>query len=77
MLMATHLINRLPSRVLGWKSPFELLYNKAPDYNMLRVFGCLVYFAKVGNHSEKFDPRGEKGVFLGYSVGQKVISFST
>jgi histone deacetylase 1/2 len=37
---ATYIINRLPTPVLNQKSPFEILYNKIPDYRFMRVFGC-------------------------------------
>jgi hypothetical protein len=34
-LTAVHIINRLPSSVLGNVSPFERLYHTTPDYNTL------------------------------------------
>lgn len=53
-----YLINRTPSKNLGYKTPYELLHNKLPDLSFLRIFGCLA-FATVLNSSDKFLPRSE------------------
>lgn len=69
ILTATYLINRLPTPVLHFKSPYEMLHGKPPDYNQLRSFGCLC-FASI--HSmDKFASRAIKSVFLGYPANQK------
>jgi hypothetical protein len=40
-LTATYLINRLPTTANpGDKTPFEMLYGKAPNLAHLKVFGC-------------------------------------
>ncbi|XP_038687553.1 uncharacterized protein LOC119986936 [Tripterygium wilfordii] len=43
VVTVVYLINRLPSRVLDKKSPYEILHNKKPDYSNLRIFGCQCY----------------------------------
>lgn len=54
ILMVTYIINRLPSSVINWKTPFELLYNKKTNYDYLKVFGCFCYITNTLSHKDKF-----------------------
>ena len=64
------LINRLPISGLK-KSPWELLFNRQPDYSKLKVFGCQCYpWLKPYIHS-KLDAKSKSCVFLGYSLQHK------
>jgi histone deacetylase 1/2 len=40
LLTATYLINILPSKVINYSTPTELLLHEKPDYKSLRIFGC-------------------------------------
>lgn len=71
LLTATHIVNRLPTPILNWKSPYEMLYGKQPNYSLLKVFGCLCYAANTRPLKGKFDSRAQKCVFIGFSPGQK------
>ncbi|KAK1439791.1 hypothetical protein QVD17_05611 [Tagetes erecta] len=80
ILTAAHVINRLPSKVIENKTPFELIWNEKPDYDFLKVFGCLVYFKNVDTKGDKFEDRGKPGVFLGYpprTKGYKILDLET
>lgn len=44
------------------------MVNIKPDYNHLRIFGCIVY---VHVNQGKLNPRAKKGVFLGYHTSIK------
>ncbi|KAF5754617.1 putative RNA-directed DNA polymerase [Helianthus annuus] len=76
ILTAVYLINRLPSSVLGGKSPYEIVYGFKPSFDHLRNFGCLC-FSTVLTESDKFTYHADKCVFVGYSnvkKGYKLLS---
>ncbi|GJV18627.1 putative RNA-directed DNA polymerase [Tanacetum coccineum] len=80
ILTATHVINRLPSKVIKNKTPFELIWNEKPNYDFLKVFGCLVYFKNTDTKGDKFEERGKLGAFLGYpprTKGYKILELET
>ena len=68
---AAHLINLMPTQVLGGKSPLELLLGRKSNISHLRVFGCLCYVHVPENFRNKLEERGRKCVFLGYSTFEK------
>ena len=76
ILTATHLINRLPTRVLGFKSPMDILMTFYPDLHtsnnlVPRIFGCVSFVHVHSQNRGKLDPRALKCVFVGYSATQK------
>lgn len=76
LLTACHLINRMPSRVLQYESPVQVLQNNFPTSRIitdlpLKVFGCLCYVYIPNVFRSKLDPKAEKCVFLGYASNKK------
>lgn len=70
-LAAGYLINRTPTAVLKGKTPYEILYNKPPPMQHLKVCGCLCYVRNQKTGGDKFVSRTNKSVFLGYPFGKK------
>nr|GEV12770.1 ribonuclease H-like domain-containing protein [Tanacetum cinerariifolium] len=76
VVIATFLINKLPSSVLNEKYPFSLIYGREPNLSHLRSFECLC-FANVVKGSDKFSHRSEKCVLIGYASGKKAYKLSS
>ncbi|XP_074345088.1 uncharacterized protein LOC141684147 [Apium graveolens] len=71
VLTAVYLFNRLPTPVLGNKTPYEVLFEKLPEYDHIKAYGCLAFAANPSQHGDKFGPRGVPCVFVGYPFNQK------
>ncbi|GAA0139745.1 hypothetical protein LIER_01231 [Lithospermum erythrorhizon] len=67
----TESFSKLPTSVLSWKSPFEILYGKQPNFDCLKVFGSLCYVTNTSPHKSKFDARVSPGIVIGYPPNQK------
>ncbi|KAG7559542.1 GAG-pre-integrase domain [Arabidopsis thaliana x Arabidopsis arenosa] len=67
---AVYLINRMPTPVLSMESPFQKLFGSSPNYDKLRVFGCLCFPWLRPYTRHKLDDRSQRCVFLGYSTSQ-------
>ena len=67
---AVYLINRLPTSLLSYKSPFEALFGRTPNYHKSRTFGCQCYPWLVPYRTNKLQPKSQPCVFLGYSLTQ-------
>ncbi|KAG7598815.1 GAG-pre-integrase domain [Arabidopsis suecica] len=70
-LTAAYLINRTPTPLLQGKTPFELIYNRPPPLNHIRVFGCICYAHNQKHGGDKFASRSNKSIFLGYPFAKK------
>ncbi|XP_073261290.1 uncharacterized protein [Populus alba] len=70
-----HLINCMPSRVLEFKTPLQVLstYVSLPTILMLppHIFGCVAYVHLHKNQCMKLDPCAICCLFLGYATHQK------
>jgi len=77
ILTATYLINRMPSRVLKFQRPRQVLLQAFPHAKSfssnlpLRIFGCSSFVHIHQQNRSKLDPKSLKCIFLGYSSHQK------
>ena len=67
---AVYLINRLSTSMLSDKSPYEKFHGLTPNYEKLRIFGCLCFPWLRPYTSHKLEDRSKPCVFLGYSLTQ-------
>ena len=65
---ACFLINRMPSSVLNWATPYHKLF---PNNSLFpinpKVFGCTCFIQDVCPQVSKLDPKSLKCIFVGYS----------
>ena len=71
VLASTHIINLLPTAVLKWKTPYEVLFGTKPSYDHLKTIGCLCYGRDASRQFDKFDAKGVRSVLVGYPYAQK------
>jgi len=69
VMTATHLINRMPSKVLGMRTPCEILFGKNEFIVPPKVFGCTCFVRDHRPTVRKLDPQAVKCIFIGYSSG--------
>ena len=66
------LINKIPSSVLNWATPYHQLFSNNPLFPIdLKVFGCTSFVRDVRPQVSKLDPKSLKCIFVGYSRVQK------
>ncbi|KAL0345815.1 UNVERIFIED_CONTAM: hypothetical protein Sradi_4412800 [Sesamum radiatum] len=62
-----YILNWSPTKAVRNKTPFEAWYKKKPVVDHFRIFGCTAYALIPSRKREKFDDKGQKLVFVGYS----------
>jgi len=62
--MIAFLINKIPSSILQYKSPYQVLYESKLDYQSLNAFGCLTYVITLSSSRNKFIPYVIPSIFV-------------
>nr|GFB39424.1 retrovirus-related Pol polyprotein from transposon TNT 1-94 [Tanacetum cinerariifolium] len=55
------------------KAPYELFNGRTPVIGFLKPFGCHVMILTTLDNLGKFEPKGDEGSFLGYSMSSKAF----
>lgn len=70
-MTATYIINRIPCKGTGEKSPEQIWTNRKPNLSVLKVFGCRAYAQVPSVKREKLDSKSVEYIFIGYAADAK------
>ena len=69
---AAHIYNRSPTRVLSWRTPYEVWNSgQVLDVSHIRTFGCKVYMHIPADKRGKLDVKVSEVTLVGYESGAK------
>ena len=66
-----YLLNRLPTKSLKNKTPYEAWYDVKPSINHLKIFGSICYYHVPKPKRSKLDSKAQKGILIGYGTSTK------
>ncbi|KAL8128699.1 LOW QUALITY PROTEIN: hypothetical protein V2J09_017854, partial [Rumex salicifolius] len=69
--------HNMPLVSIEWKSPYELLFKKPPNYDNLKVIGCPCYMGTHKRGRDKFAARRRRSVLLENLIGYTVLDLQT
>ena len=70
-MTAIYIKNRLPSPKHQDQTPFEIINGLRPSVKHMRVFGCRAFVLTPKEKRSKWDPKDQKGLFIGYEEVSK------
>ena len=68
---AVYILNRTINHQVGYKTPYELWFNSKPSVSHFKTFGTLAYIFIDKSQRTKFQPKGSRVIFVGYSNTSK------
>ena len=68
---ATYVKNRVPTKAIEDKVPYEAFWGKKPLVRYFRIFGCDAYVHVPKQNRKKLDFQSKKAIFLGYDLRSK------
>ena len=66
MLTSCHVHIKVPSKKIK-VTPYELWNGRKPNFDYIKVWGCLAFYRMVDPKRTKLRPRAMKSVFVGYA----------
>ncbi|CAI7870400.1 unnamed protein product [Closterium sp. NIES-54] len=69
--LAAWIRNRLPTKVLPGKTPFEAWSGTKPNLSRLRTFGCLCYYHVPDPICHKLQPKTRAAIYLGIAANER------
>jgi len=70
-LTAIFIINRLPTKILDYVSPYERLFHLPPNFTYFRAFGCQCFPCLRPYTNDKLSYRRIPCIFIGYISNHK------
>jgi transposase InsO family protein len=67
----SYLLNRMTTRVLGDKTPYEIWYGFKPNVDHLKVFGSPCYVLQLEVKRRKLNQKADMRILIGYSSKSK------
>ncbi|XP_066341363.1 uncharacterized protein [Miscanthus floridulus] len=68
---SVYLLNRLPTKSMGYRTPYEGWNGRKPHLGHVRIFCCKGHVKVVGTHLKKLDDRSIPMVYFGIEEGSK------
>ena len=66
-----YLLNRLPTKALDTRTPYEAWFCNIPHFDYLRVFGCITHVKMEKPYIKKLDDISQKMMYFGVEDGTK------
>lgn len=68
---SVYLLNRLPTKAMGYMTPFEGWTGRKPYLGHLKIFGCRANVRPAEPHLKKLDDRSTPMVYFGVKDGSE------
>lgn len=68
---SVYLLNRLPTKAMGYRTPYEAWNGRRPHLGHLKIFGCKGHVRSTVPHLKKLDDRSVPMVYFGIEEGSK------